>query len=259
ALGLHDAPAIAGRFQAVFVDSLGGASKERKTNLVICNDPDELRNTDIAYSEQDHEYLVVWGDRRNWETAFEDIYGLRVAIQTDSSVLYLNADSQPLVPSGGGFPLETGIEFEGCWRIIGCAHSLKKNEFFAAYTFDVHPDSLHLSDIRGVRLGGTSPSGIRQESGLPLGFGLYPNQPNPFNPETRILYSVPAPGEVTLEIFDVRGRLMQTLVRSALSAGNHEAVWNGLDASGHPAASGLYIAVLRQGDSATAGKMMLAR
>jgi hypothetical protein len=258
ALGLHNAPVTPGRFFTVFVDSLGKASKDLKTNLVVCNAPRVQRHTEIAYSEKDNEYFVVWGDRRNVDAASEDVYGQLIAIQPDSSILFLGLDRQSTVSPKDNIPLETGVEFEGDWNIMGCAHSTHRNEFFAVYTYNPKPDSGYLSDIRGVRIGGSAPSEVRKESGLPLGFELYPNQPNPFNPETRIRYSVPA-AQVTLEVFDIQGRLIRTLVHSVMSSGTHEAVWDGRDASGRPAASGLYIAVLRQGQSVAAGKMMLAR
>jgi len=258
ALGLRNAPVTEGRFYTVFVDSLGKASRDMKTNLIVSNAPRVQRNTEIAYSEQDNEYLVVWGDRRNVDATDEDMYGQRIAIRPDSSILYLGLDRQSTVSPAENIPLETGTEFEGCWNIVGCSHSTKRNEFFAVYTYNPKPDSGYLSDIRGVRIGG-SVSAVGEDARQPISFALFPNRPNPFNPETRIRYSVPKAGEVSLEVFDLRGRLIQTLVRSVLPAGAHDTVWNGMDACGRPVSSGLYIAVLRQGDSVAATKMMLAR
>jgi hypothetical protein len=74
------------------------------------------------------------------------------------------------------------------------------------------------------------------------------NRPNPFNPTTTILFSLDRPGFATLEIFDVRGRRLETLVARELPAGEHAVAWT---AAGK--ASGVYIGRL------TAGGRMVTR
>jgi hypothetical protein len=69
----------------------------------------------------------------------------------------------------------------------------------------------------------------------PEGISLSQNYPNPFNPETRIRFQIAAYGFVTLEIFDVLGREVRTLIEEWRDAGVHEVAWN---AGGIP--SGLY-------------------
>ena len=70
---------------------------------------------------------------------------------------------------------------------------------------------------------------------------LYPNAPNPFESATTIRFSLPAPATVDLRIFDVGGRLVRTLAnREPRAAGFHQIDWNGRDARGERAASGVY-------------------
>ncbi|HPF70964.1 MAG TPA: FlgD immunoglobulin-like domain containing protein, partial [Candidatus Krumholzibacteria bacterium] len=78
---------------------------------------------------------------------------------------------------------------------------------------------------------------------------LLPNVPNPFNPSTTVRFVLPgsAPSQVDLSIFDVRGRLVTTLVRGALPAGEHAVVWNGRAADGRPAPAGTYFSRLKSG------------
>lgn len=83
--------------------------------------------------------------------------------------------------------------------------------------------------------------------------------PNPFNPRTTVRFELPRPGRVTLELFDVRGRLVTTLVDADLAAGRHEVVWRGADAEGRAVASGAYLARLRAGGEARTAKLLLAR
>ncbi len=90
-----------------------------------------------------------------------------------------------------------------------------------------------------IRYGATT--GV-DETGAPLpaAVALGANVPNPFNPATRIAFELPRPGAVDLAVFDVSGRRVATLATGFWPAGRHEAVWQGRDASGDRAASGLY-------------------
>ena len=67
---------------------------------------------------------------------------------------------------------------------------------------------------------------------------------NPFNPRTTLHFSLPERGRVSLKVYDVMGRLVQTLEEGWVEAGQHQAVWNGSDGSGRSVASGRYIARL---------------
>ncbi|MDM7924491.1 MAG: two-component regulator propeller domain-containing protein [bacterium] len=98
--------------------------------------------------------------------------------------------------------------------------------------------------------------------GLPLEpykFGLKSNYPNPFNPETRIEYSLERKSRVSVDVFDGLGRKIRTLESGVLGAGVHEAVWNGRDDSGRPVPSGVYVCRVRAGAFATSRKMALIR
>ena len=55
--------------------------------------------------------------------------------------------------------------------------------------------------------------------------------PNPFNPRTTLSFTLPTTQHVRLDIHDLRGRLVTTLVRGTLPVGRHEVVWNGRDSS----------------------------
>lgn len=70
------------------------------------------------------------------------------------------------------------------------------------------------------------------------------NHPNPFNPTTTFSYTVPSAGDVTLKIYDVKGRLVSTLVSEHKSVGVYQATWNGISAHGVQVASGIYYARL---------------
>jgi hypothetical protein len=69
---------------------------------------------------------------------------------------------------------------------------------------------------------------------------LEQNVPNPFNPTTTIAFTLAEPGNVTLRVYDAAGRLVSTLVNEHRDAKSHTVTWNGMSASGVPAASGVY-------------------
>ena len=64
--------------------------------------------------------------------------------------------------------------------------------------------------------------------------------PNPFNPRTEIAFAVAAAGEVSLEVFDVRGRKVHTLVKGPHEVGHYSVVWEGVDRGARAVASGVY-------------------
>lgn len=74
-----------------------------------------------------------------------------------------------------------------------------------------------------------------------LGFKLAGNHPNPFNPSTTITYAIPQKAQVRVEIFNVLGQRVQTLVNASVEAGIHQVVWNGKDALGKQVSSGFYV------------------
>jgi len=85
---------------------------------------------------------------------------------------------------------------------------------------------------------------------------LMQNRPNPFNPETVIPYSLSSPGRVAVRVYDVRGRLVRTLIDAVQPAGVHAARWNGSVDSGRRSASGVYFYVITYPDGHTSSKKM---
>ena len=88
---------------------------------------------------------------------------------------------------------------------------------------------------------------------------MSPNYPNPFNPETSIVYQLDAAGAVQLEVLNVRGQVVKTLVDAVQPAGPHQVIWRGDTDSGQPAASGVYLARLRAGGRIKTQKMVLLK
>ncbi len=94
----------------------------------------------------------------------------------------------------------------------------------------------------------------------PARLALKGNYPNPFNPRTTIAYDLPTPSRVSIEVFDIAGRHVRTLVDGEpRDAGSHTAVWSGLDASGQRVASGVYLCRLEVDGVVFSRRMVLLK
>ena len=89
--------------------------------------------------------------------------------------------------------------------------------------------------------------------------GLAQNMPNPFNPKTTIAFTLPTPQDVTIDVFDIAGRRVVTLIDDSLGAGQHFVEWTGRDADGKKVASGIYFYRMNVGDQEFSKKMVLLK
>ena len=102
-------------------------------------------------------------------------------------------------------------------------------------------------------------------SGTPTGVGDAPrvlsarNFPNPFNPTTEIKFNMPKRGHVNIEIFNVRGELVRTLVDEVRDAGLQSVMWNGTSDSGSDVASGVYFYQTKTDGQTVVNKMALVK
>ena len=101
------------------------------------------------------------------------------------------------------------------------------------------------------------PPGAFPGGAVPERFELGANYPNPFNPSTIIPYQLPAPMHVRLEVFNVLGQRIATLVDGARPAGSHTASWEATDAGGRAVAAGVYLYRLSGGGAHLIRRMVL--
>ncbi len=90
-------------------------------------------------------------------------------------------------------------------------------------------------------------------------FGNHGNHPNPFNPDTNITFELKKTGFVTLEIYNVKGQKVRTLINSELDEGAHQVLWDGTEESGKTVTSGFYFYKLKSGQYASTKKMILMK
>ena len=103
---------------------------------------------------------------------------------------------------------------------------------------------------------------VDDESGnyiVPTQFKLVQNYPNPFNPETNIQFDLPHSDWVRLDIYNMLGQRVRTLVNGPHATGQYEVKWNARDDQGQPVSSGVYFYTLTTRDIRLTNKMLLIR
>jgi hypothetical protein len=88
----------------------------------------------------------------------------------------------------------------------------------------------------------------------PLSFSLSQNYPNPFNPTTKIQYDVPHAAHVTIQVYNLLGQVVSTIVNQEKQAGSYNAEWNAIDVP-----SGVYLYRLEAGDVVKTKRMILVK
>jgi hypothetical protein len=141
------------------------------------------------------------------------------------------------------------ITFDGSWLDIGDYTGTITVDGYDIYHNEptvTIPVTMHITDQVGID---EEPAGD-----LPREFSLSQNYPNPFNPQTAVKYALPRDSHVKIEIFDLLGRKVQTLVNEDKEAGVYEVIWN---ADG--TASGIYFYRMEAEGFSRTNKMLLLR
>ena len=94
---------------------------------------------------------------------------------------------------------------------------------------------------------------------MPSEFTLSQNYPNPFNPATTITYALPDGAYVLIQIFNVLGQSVRTLVDNEQTAGSYQAIWDGTDNTGRALGSGVYLYRITAGSFSQTRKMLLLK
>lgn len=124
--------------------------------------------------------------------------------------------------------------------------------------FDGNGDGSSVVDLGAYEY--SSPTNItekRERLNMPSELALFQNFPNPFNPETAILYELPQTSQVEVAIFNLLGERIRTLVNERQAAGQHRLHWDGRNEFGRQVPSGVYLYRLRAGEFVQTRKMIL--
>lgn len=100
----------------------------------------------------------------------------------------------------------------------------------------------------------TGKESLEETALVPTEYSLLPAYPNPFNPSTKLKYKMPKDDYVTMKVYDIRGRFVETLVDETMSAGEHTINWEAKDKS-----SGVYIIIMKSGNFISKQKVLLLK
>ena len=146
-------------------------------------------------------------------------------------------DYQRIFPTFWEHPAVIGITLwgwrPGMWRSAEGAYLVQTNG-------DEKPAMVWLREYLAGQL-----ASVENSKELPQDYTVLINYPNPFNPQTTIEYSLEKPGFVSVEIFDMIGKKIKTLVSENQSAAVYRVVWDGTNDSSVKVASGVYCSRLQ--------------
>ena len=235
-----------------------------------------VSNTIYKYSHPtlDNEYYLIENRQQVDRDALLPDAGLaiwHIDTEGDNSNQHMTPESHYLV---------TLVQADGNWDLEhhqnnGDQHDLWKAPVYTECTPETDPNTnwwdgsssglfvLEISESTTEMTFTFDPGGIADVAGnsqLPHQFRLFPNAPNPFNPQTTIQYELPVPARIWLKIYDLFGRQVRILRAGEVeNAGDHRVIWNGRDGRGQSVASGRYFYRLEAGDFVETRMMVLVR
>lgn len=199
--------------------------------------PVEVTTADLASMEAYEGCLVQVDDVTVSEA--QDDYGVWQVTDgsgpcnMDDSFFYLDDIDPPII-----------INVDDFWgRLVGMVvYSYDEYCLNPRYPEDMYPDSHNTESV------------IDASSVIIRG-----NYPNPFNPTTRIDYSLQNSTQINLSVYDIAGRLVKTLYNGTQTSGNHFEVWDGTDNSGKATASGIYFSRISHSGGVETSKMLMLK
>ncbi len=233
------------------------ADTSNPTHKTVANYKWHWRNFIRVMAQHPNTFFVVWtnaplvaGATNDEQAALSDAF-CRWAKDTLA---------KGLDPSFGSFPPNVYV-FDFFHKLAGTDGKLPAE--LASSSGDSHPNAAatalvapqFVDEIFNAAIAYESvANGIHPPSPAPADFRLEQNYPNPFNPATVISFRLSAVGHVTLNVYDVLGRQVKTLVNEVRKAGNHEVRFDGGNLP-----SGVYFYRLAANGRAETRKMMLTR
>ncbi|MCC7431090.1 S8 family serine peptidase [bacterium] len=179
-------------------------------------------------------------------------------LQSSKDVLTVSGNATSIAGYGasGNEGISIAKTFGGNWKAIVMGFdfaAIKASSPSVASGSTVLTKMLQYLDILAGTTDETTNSAVQS-------YKLEQNFPNPFNPTTKISFSLPKATQVNISVFNTLGQLVKTLASQKLQAGNnHEVVWNGTDESGNAVSSGVYFYQLKTTDFTDTKKMILLK
>ena len=224
-------------------------------------------NFDLIAPEEDEEFVATGDGTPVWEATFDsdgnDItYEFVLFLAADTSEVYSQsadndgADTQATIPFAtvdsllADLGLEVGESEDFVWtvRVSDGMDTTTVSSSYDPATNTFTPYYQAFTMERGLE------TSVENPAGVPNRFALEQNYPNPFNPTTQIAFDLPHAAHVQLNVFDMLGRKVATIVNERMTAGSHVRAFNA-----SRLASGMYIYRIDAGSFTSTRKMMLIK
>jgi hypothetical protein len=234
---------------------------EDGTEIVEITDPATLTYTDAALDAGDYEYTVT-AVYDNGETNHSDPAAVTVTLPAPIGV---TAQSQePNIVVSWGMPTRAVASY----KIYRDDDLLAEDVLTSPYEDLDVPSGTYTYNVVTVFDGGWE-SDMSDDAVVdhtdngnilkPEETMLSGNFPNPFNPTTTISFTTKEAGHVSINIFNMKGQLVRTLVNENLDAAYHSSVWNGKDNSSKTVSSGIYFYKMKASNYTATKKMILMK
>ncbi|MCL2064747.1 MAG: T9SS type A sorting domain-containing protein [Candidatus Cloacimonetes bacterium] len=181
----------------------------------------------------------------------DECYGAEVimgdVVQINAYIIDLNYNITDVDFLFYEYGSRAGARSLGNYMVLNQTHDV-----FQSRTLDLNNgDSVHVISFKGEEHHNSYESNNKSF--------LEGNYPNPFNPTTTISYNIGQAGNVKLQVFNIRGQVVRTLVDEVQNAGRHSIVWNGDDSNSNNVASGIYFYRLETSAGVEVHRMLLMK
>jgi hypothetical protein len=148
------------------------------------------------------------------------------------------------------------------------AETAQNGETYARFRFSTRPGVWYSGfavngEVEDYRINIGPAASIGPSPDIPLKYALYQNYPNPFNPRTSIGFDIPATDgqrvSVRIDIYNLQGQRIRTLIHDERSPGHYQVHWNGLDDAGNPMPAGIYLLRMKAGEFIQTKKLLLQK
>jgi hypothetical protein len=247
-------PAALGPYTTIagYWDDLKGQKVVVDTVTVIYNDMRVCYWHDAA----NNRYIVQWNDAYNQYTIgaleqaslekFQIILYPRTGMDGDIIVQYHTVDNPGITTNFCTVGIEDHTQTKGLTYTHGNTYP---------------PTAAVLTAGLAIKFTTSAPDTYvsNQDAVNPVQITNLRNYPNPFNPSTTISFTAKASGMAKLNIYNLKGQLVKSLVDEALKSGDHKLVWDGKDSEGNLVGSGIYFYHLEMGNFKRINKMLMMK
>jgi len=234
----------------------------------------------FGYSDAFVSSCTFWGNKATDPTGSIIFLDENATLEMSRSIIALNASGQAITVTDADYiPMLTcndiygnpGGDWVGCISdLLGVEGNISADPLFCDVDKALTPLTIAAESpcapqnnpdcgLIGARPVGCTVAGAGDPPSMATGDRLYEPRPNPFNPRSSIEFSIERSQHILLSVYDLKGGVVRTLANGVYGQGGHEVIWNGDDATGSAAPSGIYLIRLQTEDTTQARKAMLVR